>query len=122
MNQTGVDSATEDLSKIIVSATESVIPRKPHMRKKTKYKRKWFDKSCSQLRSELNRLSVQRSRKPMNPFVRRAFIQCRRQYKKLLKHKEKEYLNKLKEQLKVLNTKILNNFGLLLKTCKVKIL
>ena len=33
MDQTGVDSATEDLSKIIVSATESVIPRKPHMTK-----------------------------------------------------------------------------------------
>ena len=63
MDQTGVDSATEDLSKIIVSATEAVIPRKPHMRKKTIYKRKWFDKSCSQLRSELNRLSVQCSRK-----------------------------------------------------------
>ena len=41
----------------------------------------------------------------MNPFVRRAFIQCRRQYKKLLKQKEKEYLNKLKEQLKNLDHK-----------------
>ena len=38
MDQTGVDSATEDLSKIIVSATESVIPRKPHTGKKTIYK------------------------------------------------------------------------------------
>ena len=55
IDQTGVDSATEDLSKIIVSATESVIPRKPNMRKKTIYKRKWFDKNCSQLRSELKR-------------------------------------------------------------------
>ena len=81
VDHTGVDSATEYLSKIIVSATESVIPRKPHTRKKTIYKRKWFDKSCSQLRGELNRLSVQCSRKPMNPFVRRAFIQCSRQYK-----------------------------------------
>ena len=89
MDQTVVDSATEDLSKIIVPATQSVIPRKPHMRKKIINKRKWFDKSCSQLRSELNRLSVHCSRKRMNPFVRRTFIQCRRQYKKLLKYKEK---------------------------------
>ena len=34
MDQIGVDSATEGLSKIIVSATESVIPRKPHIRNK----------------------------------------------------------------------------------------
>ena len=102
MDQTGVDSATEDLSKIIVSATESIIPRKPHMRKKTKYNRKWFDKSCSQLRSELNRLSVQCSRKPMK-------------YKKLLKHKEKEYLNKLKKQLKNLEHKNLKQSWAIIK-------
>ena len=105
MDQVGVDSATEDVSNIIVSATKSVIPRKPHMRKKIKYKRKWFDKCCFQQRNKLNRLSVQCSRKPMNPFVRRAFIQCREQYKKFLKHKEIEYLSKLKDQLKNLEHK-----------------
>ena len=114
MDQTGVDS-TEDLCKIIVSATESVIPRKHHMRKKTKYNRKWFDKSCSQLRSELNRLSVQCSRKPMNPLVRRTFIQCRREYKKLPNQKEKEYLNKLKEQLKNLEQKNPKQFWAIIK-------
>ena len=41
----------------------------------------------------------------MNPFVRRAFIQCREQYKKFPKHKEIEYLSKLKDQLKNLEHK-----------------
>ena len=52
----------------------------------------------------------------MNPFVRRAFIQCRRQYKKLLKHKEKEYLNKLKEQLRNLEHKNPKQFWAIIKT------
>ena len=51
----------------------------------------------------------------MNPFVRRAFIQCRRQYKKLLKHKEKEYLNKLKKQLKNLEHKNPKQFWAIVK-------
>ena len=51
----------------------------------------------------------------MNPFVRRAFIQCRRQYKKLLKHEEKEYLNKLKEQLKNLEHKNPKQFWAIIK-------
>ena len=97
MDQTRVDSATKDLSKSMMSATEYVIPRKPQVRKKTIYKRKWFDKSCSQLRSELNRLSVQCSRKLMNPF------------------KYKKYLEKLKEQLKNLEDKSPKQFWAIMK-------
>ena len=52
----------------------------------------------------------------MNPFVRRAFIQCRRQYKKLLKHKEKEHLSKVKDQLKNLEHKNPKQFWAIIKT------
>ena len=52
----------------------------------------------------------------MNPFVRRAFIQCIRQYKKITKTQRKEYLmNKLKEQLKNLEHKNPKQFWAILK-------
>ena len=57
-NQAGVDLATEHLSNIITSEPERVIPTKQTStnRRKTKRKKKWFDKTCFELRNELNRL------------------------------------------------------------------
>ena len=52
------------------------------------------------MRSELNRLSRRRSAHSLNPSIRKAFIQCRKQCKKLLKSKEKEHFRKLKTELK----------------------
>ena len=52
------------------------------------------------MRSEHNRLSRRLSAHPLNPSIRKAFIQCRKQYKKLLNSKEKEHFRKLKTELK----------------------
>ena len=85
-DQSGVDLFTEQLSNIITSATEAVIPIKPSnsIRKTKNLKKKWLDRSCSQMRSELNRLSKHLSAHPLNSSIKKAFIQCRKQYKKLL--------------------------------------
>ena len=101
-NQAAVDLATEHLSNIITSATERVIPTKQTStnRRKKKPKKKWFDKTCFELRNELNRLSIRLGRDPFNPHIKKAFVQCRRQYRKLLKSKEKQYFTKLKAELK----------------------
>ena len=97
-----VDLATEHLSNILTSATEIVIPIKliNSKRRKNKCNKKWFDKDCFQLISEMNRLTSRLSKNPFNPYIRKAFIQCRKQYRKLLKLKEKEYFRKLKAGLK----------------------
>ena len=101
-NQAGVDLATEHLSNILTSATEIVIPIKliNSKRRKNKCNKKWFDKDCFQLRSEMNRLTSCLGKNPFNPYIRKAFIQCRKQYRKLLKLKEKEYYMKLNVGLK----------------------
>ena len=52
------------------------------------------------MRSELNRLSRRLSAHPLNPSITKAFMQCRKQYKKLLNSKEKEHFRKLKTDLK----------------------
>ena len=48
----------------------------------------------------MNRLTSHLGKNPFNPYIRKAFIQCRKQYRKLLKLKEKEYFRKLKVGLK----------------------
>ena len=52
------------------------------------------------MRTELNRLSRRLIAHPLNPSIRKAFIQCGKQHKKLLKSKEKEHFRKLKTELK----------------------
>ena len=100
-NQAGVDLATEHLSNIITSATERVIPTKQTITNRRKKKlKKWSDKTCFELRNELNRLSIRLGRDPFNPHIKKAFVQCRKQYRKLLRSKEKQYFIKLKAELK----------------------
>ena len=99
-DQLSVDAATTQISNIITTATRLVIPSNFSGRRKKKYRKKWYDKNCLQLRNELNRLSRRLSKEPFNSYLRKAFIQCRRTYKQILKTKEKEYFEKLKSQLR----------------------
>ena len=116
-NQAGVDLATEHLSNTITSVTERVIPTKhtSSNRRKKKPKKKWFDKTCFELRNELNRLSIRSGRNPFNPHIKKAFVQCRKQYRKLLKSKEKQYFTKLKAELKKLEQRNPKQFWSIIK-------
>ena len=66
VNQAGIDSATSQLTNIIVGTISKVVPLKANFKKK-KAKKKWFDKSCFQLKHELNRLCKRVSKNPLNP-------------------------------------------------------
>ena len=102
-NQAGIDSATSQLTNIIVGTTSKVVPLKTNFKKK-KAKKKWFDKSCFQLKHELNRLCRRVSKNPLNPTVRKAYIDCRKSYKRLLKYKENLHFIDLKNKLRNLGT------------------
>ena len=96
---TGTDNATDQLTDIIVNTAKAVVPlRTNRIRKRAK--EKWYDKSCFQLKHELNRLCSRVSKDSLNPLIRRAFVVCRKSYKKLLRTKETTYFVKLKEKLK----------------------
>ena len=101
-NQAGIDSATSQLINIIVGTTSKVVPLKTNCKKKAKMK--WFDKSCFQLKHELNRQCKHVSKNPLNPTVRKAYVDCRKSYKKLLKHKENLHFIDLKIKLRNLGT------------------
>ena len=95
-----VNAATIQLSNIITTAARLVIPPNSSGKRKEKYRKKWYDRNCLQLKNELNRLSRLLSDEPFNSYLRKAFIQCRRTHKQFLKAKEKEYFEKLKSQLR----------------------
>ena len=80
-NQARIDSATSQLTNIIVGTTSKVVPLITNFKKKAK--KKWFDKSCFQLKHELNRLCKRVSKNPLNPTVRKAYVDCRKSYKRL---------------------------------------
>ena len=70
-SQSGIDNATNQLTDIIVNTTKAVVPlRTSRIRKRAK--KKWYDKSCFQLKHELNRLCSRVSKDPLNPLIRRA--------------------------------------------------
>ena len=113
-SQTGIDNATNQLTDIIVNTTKAVVPLRTN-RIRNRAKKKWYDKSCFQLKYELNRLCSRVSKDPLNPLVRKAFVVCRKSYKKLLKTKETTYFVKLKEKLKSLGENNPKRFGKLSK-------
>ena len=86
LTQEGIDRAIDEFNNTLNSIALQVFPQ--HRRKKKsspKNKKKWFDKSCYTLKSELRRLAKQCSSDPQNSIIRQNFKITKRNYKKLLK-------------------------------------
>ena len=72
-------------------------PNKPrHNRIKPK---KWYDKSCQELSKNLKLVASLLSKSPKDPYLRGKLITTRKEYKKLLKLKRKEYHNEIIQKL-----------------------
>ena len=117
-DQSDIDQATSQLTNIIVHTTSQVVPLTVNFIKKKKAKKKWYDKSCFQLKHELNRLFNRVSKDPLNTSLRKAFINCRKSYKKLLKQKERSHFMNLKDTLKTSGTNNPKQFWEIIKQLK----
>ena len=117
-NQSDIDQVTSQLTNIVVHTTSQVVPSKVNFIKKKKAKKKWYDKSCFQLKHELNRLCNKVSKDPLNTSLRKAFINCRKSYKKILKQKERSHFMNLKDKLKTLGTNNPRQFWEIFKQLK----
>ena len=102
-NNTDIDYAVEKFKEIMLSVAEKSLPRRrssTKVRKNTrKPNKKWFDHSCHAMKPKLNNLAKLLERCPNDPYVRGKLIATCKEYRKLIKRKNKEWQNLLIKKL-----------------------
>ena len=102
-NNTDIDYAVEKFKEIMFSVAEKSLPKRrssTKVRKNTrKPNKKWLDHSCHAMKTKLNNLAKLLERYPNDPYVRGKLITTRKEYRKLIKRKNKEWQNLLIEKL-----------------------
>ena len=97
--------ASGDIDKIVdkISEIYNVIeknPKKDKPKKKITTKpKKWYDKSCFELANKLKNIAKLVSNSPKNPHLRGSLCKTRKEYRKLLKLKRKEWKTQMVHQL-----------------------
>ena len=78
--------------------------RKPAKNNK-KHTKKWYDKSCHELSKKLQLDAKLLAKFPKDPYIRGSFCKTRKEYKKLLNLKKKEWRSEMVQTLEELETK-----------------
>ncbi|KAL9982422.1 hypothetical protein ACROYT_G004461 [Oculina patagonica] len=100
-----VDSAVKDFSDVIFTVAHSTLTAKLGCvgRKNSKLpkrkKRKWFDKSCFELKKEVLRLGNLTSKFPSDPFLRGRFFVVKKTFKKMVKSKKRLFKEALLQKI-----------------------
>ena len=93
----------EKFKEIMLSVAEKSLPKRRSSIKVRKNTRKpnknWFDHSCHAMKTKLNNLAKLLERCPNDPYVIGKLITTRKEYRKLIKRKNKEWQNLLIEKL-----------------------
>ena len=98
--QEGIDRAIDEFNNTLNIIALQVFPKRRRKKKSLpKIKKKWYDKSCYALKSELRGLAKQCSSAPQNSIIRQNFNITKRNYKKLLKQKESCYIHSIRDKL-----------------------
>ena len=94
---TNIDNVVLTLNKMLTdTATVSLKKVKRNPRKQSK---RWYNKSCSTLKAQVNSLAKQLSKDPKNSYIRGLFSTTKKQYKKSVKHAKYTFKQCLAEKL-----------------------
>ena len=114
-DQKSVESATSFISSILVqsavqagmSIKKGVLPRRQARNnfKQMKNNPKWYDQSCTELFQNMKLISNQLNKDPKNPWLRGKLINGNKEYKRLLKFKQKQFTDNLFNDLENMNSK-----------------
>ena len=101
-----VDSHVEELNKIFKSSLEhSKSGSKKKKNTKKSPKKTWYDKSCYEVGKRLKLVAKLTMDSPGNPYLRGSLVKTRKEYKKLLKLKKKEWKNSMIQKLESIEEK-----------------
>jgi len=104
-NQEGTNKATEEITNIILDAGNSATSIKRKIKKMNKAKHSaGYDTECHTLKKNMNQLSNLLHRFPKDPAIRTSYLLQKRQYKKLVKNKNKEFKQQILNQLETLQS------------------
>ena len=90
-SQYSVDSASMELSNIMLNAAEKCLKRNPYKSSKNKRKKNWFDEDLQKCRNRLINYGTIYSKYPHDPLVRGHYYKLNKEYSRLRKYKYKSY-------------------------------
>ena len=96
------DDIVKEFTNIITPDVKTKIKKKPVKKQKTK---KWYDYSCYEMSRKLKNVAKLLSKSPSNPHIRGSFCKTRKEYKKLIKMKKKEWTSTMIAKLEEIETK-----------------
>ena len=90
-NNTDIDYTVEKFEEIVLSVAEKSLPKRrssTKTRKNTRrHNKKWYDRSCHEMKTKLNNLANLLERYYNDPYVRGKLITTRKKNRKLIKRK-----------------------------------
>ena len=106
----------------MLSVAEKSLPKRrssTKVRKNTrKPNKKWFDHSCHAMKTKFNNLAKLLERYPNDPYVRGKLITTRKEYRRLIKRKNKEWQNLLIEKLQEFESSNPKEYWTLIKSLR----
>ena len=101
-----IDSNVEDLKNIFKTSLENSKSRlKNKKRHIKKPKKAWYDKSCYEIGKRLQLVAKLVSNSPNDPYLRGSLVKTRKEYKKLLKFKKREWKKSMIQKLEQIEEK-----------------
>lgn len=90
-----VNECVNKVTKIFMKAASTSLRKKTDKsQSKSKWKQKWYTRDCETLKSTIRHLGKMVMKCPNNPFLREQLVKCRKQYKKLIREKKREFMEK----------------------------
>ena len=86
-----INALVDGISTLLVSALPKQKAPARHRKKRRSKSKKWYDQECKDLRTILFRLNRYLNKNPWDAEHRENFFKTRKEYKKLLKYKEKQF-------------------------------
>lgn len=109
------EDEVECFNKIITETAKLSLKRKKETNRRkncTKHHKKWYDINCTNLKKKLQNLAkeLNRSNSFQNKELRKEYFTIKKQYKKLVKQKHREYKNTIFNDIRKLDPKYRNDF------------
>ena len=118
--ETKIEDIVSEFTELITDAAKSCQPlyRKKCKHKKKYKSKKWFDKSCWNLKKVILQCAKQVASHPDCPILRGKLFTLKKQYKKLVKFKKKKFKNEILEKIQTLETTNPKDYWKLVETLR----
>ena len=94
-----IDIVIEKLCNIYYPSKNTRYKKENKNRKQKQNRKKWYDRTCHEMSKKMKLVAKLCAESPSNPYLRGSLCKTRKEYKKLLKMKKKEWKNQMIQEL-----------------------